>query len=212
MVIISCFSLTILVFLAGFFRRQTKWLPLPLLVVVAGVVISLLLPIIGPLWALKTSQVVHIPANIFGAITTPDFSKMLTDPRIFKDALTIGLLASLETLLCAEAIDKLNPLKRKTPLNRELMAQGVGNIVCGLVGALPMTAVIIRGAANVDAGGRTRLSAFTHGVFLLLAVAAIFRFIFSEQTPLCTKSKTSSIAKIHVFPLPIFNAVLISRR
>jgi MFS superfamily sulfate permease-like transporter len=83
------------------------------------------------------------------------------------------LLASLETLLCMEAIDKLDKLKRRTPVNRELIAQGVGNMVCGLVGAIPMTAVIVRGAANVDAGARTKLSAFTHGIFLLGAVLLI---------------------------------------
>jgi len=79
----------------------------------------------------------------------------------------------LETLLCVEAIDKLDKRNRITPVNRELIAQGIGNIACGLLGAIPMTAVIVRGAANVDAGGRTKLSSFTHGLFLLLAVALI---------------------------------------
>lgn len=171
--LITIVSLAILVLFSGFFRRKAKWLPLPLLVVLAGVGMSLLMPWINPEWALKTTQTVTIPDNIFGEITTPDFSKTMSDPRIFKDAFTIGLLASLETLLCVEAIDKLDPLKRRTPVNRELIAQGVGNMTCGMVGALPMTAVIVRGAANVDAGGRTRLSSFTHGVFLLLAVVAV---------------------------------------
>lgn len=172
-VLITVVSLLLLVIFSDFFRRKAKWLPLPLLVVLAGVGMSLLLPLLNPSWALNTGQIVNIPANIFGEITTPDFSKMMSDNRIFKDAFTIGLLASLETLLCVEAIDKLDPLKRKTPVNRELIAQGVGNMACGMVGALPMTAVIVRGAANVDAGARTRLSAFTHGVFLLLAVAIV---------------------------------------
>ncbi|HRI59194.1 MAG TPA: SulP family inorganic anion transporter, partial [Saprospiraceae bacterium] len=170
-VLITIVSLALLVMFGDFFRRKAKWLPLPLLVVLAGVSLSLLMPMINPSWALKAGQIVNIPANIFGEITTPDFSKLMSDNRIFKDAFTIGLLASLETLLCVEAIDKLDPLKRKTPVNRELIAQGVGNMACGMVGALPMTAVIVRGAANVDAGARTRLSAFTHGVFLLMTVA-----------------------------------------
>ena len=172
-VLITLVSLALLVFFSDFFRQKAKWLPLPLLVVLTGVALSLLMPLANPVWALKTTQIVSIPANIFGEITTPDFSKVFSDPRIFKDAFTIGLLASLETLLCAEAIDKLDPLKRKTPVNRELIAQGVGNMACGMVGAIPMTAVIVRGAANVDAGARTRLSSFTHGVFLLAAVAVI---------------------------------------
>ena len=172
-VLITFVSLAILVQLSAFFRRKAKWLPLPLLVVLAGVALSLLMPLADPAWALKATQIVNIPANVFGEISTPDFSKTLSDMRIFRDAFTIGLLASLETLLCVEAIDKLDPLKRRTPVNRELIAQGVGNMACGLVGAIPMTAVIVRGAANVDAGARTRLSSFTHGVFLLAAVAAV---------------------------------------
>lgn len=171
--VITLVSLAILGYWSGFFRRRARWLPLPLIVVGAGVALSFVQPLISPSWALKSTQIVHIPNNIFGEITWPDFSRAGSDIRIWKDALTIGLLASLETLLCVEAIDKLDPLKRKTPVNRELLAQGVGNMLCGLIGALPMTAVIVRGAANVDAGGRTRLSSFTHGVFLLLAVATI---------------------------------------
>jgi MFS superfamily sulfate permease-like transporter len=170
---ITVVSLAVLVFLADFFRHKAKWLPLPLVVVGIGISMSAGLPLIDPSFALKSSQIVSIPSNIFEEITMPDFSKLWSDTRIFKDAFTIGLLASLETLLCVEAIDKLDPLKRKTPVNRELIAQGIGNMLSGLVGALPMTAVIVRGAANVDAGGRTRLSSVTHGAFLLLAVAAI---------------------------------------
>lgn len=170
---ITAVSLCLLGMLGVFFRRKAKWLPLPLLVVVVGVGISMGLQMLYPGWALKSTQIVSIPNNIFSEITTPDFSKVWTNNRIFQDAFTIALLASLETLLCAEAIDKLDPLKRRTPVNRELIAQGIGNMACGMVGAIPMTAVIVRGAANVHAGGRTRLSSFTHGVFLLLAVATV---------------------------------------
>ncbi|MCC6282879.1 MAG: SulP family inorganic anion transporter [Saprospiraceae bacterium] len=170
---ITAVSLVLLVFLGAYFRKYAKWLPLPLLVVLVGVGMCAAFNWVLPAWALKAGQVVQIPDNIFGAITTPDFSQWMSQPRVLKDAFTIGLLASLETLLCVEAIDKLDPLKRKTPVNRELLAQGVGNMACGLVGAIPMTAVIVRGAANVDAGGRTKLSSFTHGVLLLLAVATI---------------------------------------
>jgi MFS superfamily sulfate permease-like transporter len=85
----------------------------------------------------------------------------------------MGILATLETLLCIEAVDKLDRRNRITPVNRELVAQGIGNITCGLLGAIPMTAVVVRGAANVDAGGRTKLAAFTHGLFLLLSVLLV---------------------------------------
>jgi MFS superfamily sulfate permease-like transporter len=80
---------------------------------------------------------------------------------------------TLETLLCIEAIDKLDKRNRITPVNRELIAQGIGNITCGFLGAIPMTAVVVRGAANVDAGASTKLSAFTHGLSLLLAVMLV---------------------------------------
>ncbi len=170
---ISAASVLILTLLGTFFKTKVKWIPLPLLVVSTGIGLSLAFQQFLPAWALKPSQLVTIPANIFGEVTTADFSKLLSNTQIFKDAFTIGLLASLETLLCMEAIDKLDKLKRKTPVNRELVAQGVGNMLCGLVGAIPMTAVIVRGAANVDAGARTKLSSFTHGVFLLGAVVLI---------------------------------------
>ncbi|MBL7802300.1 MAG: SulP family inorganic anion transporter [Saprospiraceae bacterium] len=172
-VVISAVSIAVLGLLGSFFRKKAKWLPLPLLVVLVGVAISLAFGAFLPDWALKPAQIVNIPNNIFGQISTPDFSKIWDNSRVFQDAFTIALLASLETLLCVEAIDKLDPLKRRTSVNRELIAQGIGNMGCGMVGAIPMTAVIVRGAANVQAGARTRLSAFTHGVFLLVAVASI---------------------------------------
>jgi MFS superfamily sulfate permease-like transporter len=95
---------------------------------------------------------------------------LFSNAEIWKDGAIIGLLATLETLLCSEAIDKLDKRNRITPVNRELVAQGFGNMLCGMLGAIPMTAVVVRGAANVDAGGRTKMSAFTHGIFLLFAV------------------------------------------
>lgn len=170
---ISALCVLLLTAASDFFKKKAKWLPLPLVVVLAGVGLAAAYQAFLPGWALRPEQMVMIPDNIFAEVTTADFSKLLSTPQIFRDGFTIGMLASLETLLCVEAIDKLDPLKRKTPVNRELIAQGVGNMACGLVGAIPMTAVIVRGAANVDAGGRTRLSAFTHGVFLLGAVALI---------------------------------------
>jgi MFS superfamily sulfate permease-like transporter len=98
---------------------------------------------------------------------------LFSDLNIWKDGVFIGLLATLESLLCVEAIDKLDQHNRVTPVNRELIAQGVGNIACGFLGGIPLTAVIVRGSANVDAGARTRLSAFMHGVFLLAAVLLV---------------------------------------
>src|SRR6185436_5418604 len=124
-------------------------------------------------YSLKPSQLVMIPADMFSQFTFPDFSKITGNSEIWKQGIMIGMLATLETLLCIEAIDKLDKRNRITPVNRELVAQGIGNMSCGLLGAIPMTAVVIRGAANVDAGGRTKLAAFTHGLFLLMAVLLV---------------------------------------
>jgi MFS superfamily sulfate permease-like transporter len=138
-----------------------------------GIAVNYFFNAVSSGYSLKQSQLVNIPNNIFANISFPDFSKLFSHSSIWKDGAIIGLLASLETLLCVEAIDKLDKHNRITPMNRELVAQGVGNILCGLLGAIPMTAVIVRGAANVDAGGRTKMASFTHGVFLLLSVLLI---------------------------------------
>lgn len=170
-IIISLISLGLLIGLMRPFAKKSRWLPASLLVVAAGVVLNLLFTKMAPALTLKQTQLVSIPLDIFAQIRFPDFSKLFTSVTIWKDGLVIGLLATLETLLCLEAVDKLDIHNRITPVNRELVAQGIGNITCGLLGAIPITAVVVRGAANASAGGKTKLSAFTHGLFLLLAVA-----------------------------------------
>jgi MFS superfamily sulfate permease-like transporter len=107
-----------------------------------------------------------------GLFTSPDWSQ-LTNPAIYLTAATLAVIASLETLLCVEATDKLDPQKRVTPTNRELLAQGGGNIVSGLLGGLPITQVIVRSSANIQAGAQSRLSAVLHGVLLLVCVASL---------------------------------------
>lgn len=111
----------------------------------------------------------------------PDF-KSVSSPDVWRVALTIGIIASIESLLSLEAVDKLDPLRRVAPPDRELKAQGVGNIVSGLVGGLPITSVIVRSSANVNAGGRTRLSSFCHG--LLLLASALFLVEWINRIPL----------------------------
>jgi MFS superfamily sulfate permease-like transporter len=107
-----------------------------------------------------------------GQFSTPNFSG-ITNPAIWITAFTIALVASLETLLCVEATDKLDPLKRVTPTNKELVAQGAGNIVSGLIGGLPLTQVIVRSSANIQSGGKTKMAAIIHGFLLLISVVAI---------------------------------------
>ncbi len=92
-------------------------------------------------------------------------------------AITIAIIASLETLLSLEATDKLDPLKRLTPTNRELKAQGIGNIISGMLGGLPITAVIVRSSANINAGGKTSLSCFVHGVCLFVSILFFSRYL-----------------------------------
>ncbi len=171
--IITAVSLLVLILLQQPFARRWKMVPAPLLAVLAGIAVNYLFDMASSGYSLKHTQLVNIPDNVFGEIRFPDFSGIFRSSAIWKDGIIIGLLATLETLLCVEAIDKLDKHNRITPVNRELLAQGIGNMACGLLGAIPMTAVIVRGAANVDAGARSRLSSFTHGLFLLLSVLFI---------------------------------------
>ncbi len=172
-VIISVISLVLLIVFQLPKIKKKVSLPPALIVVVIGVLVNWAFAQFAMEHRLKSTQLVNISSNLLSGIVFPDFSKLFQSTEIWKNGLTIGILASLETLLCVEAIDKLDLRNRITPVNRELIAQGIGNICCGLLGAIPMTAVIVRGAANIDAGGRTKLSAFTHGLLLLLSVMLI---------------------------------------
>jgi MFS superfamily sulfate permease-like transporter len=109
------------------------------------------------------------PGELFSALPRPDFSGILR-PEMWISAVTIAVVASIETLLSLQAIDRLDPLKRRSPPDRELLAQGAGNAVSGFFGGLPVTAVIVRSGANVAAGGRERMSAVVHGLLLLAAL------------------------------------------
>lgn len=128
-------------------------------------------------WGISGEHLVQVPvlesfANFGSLFQFPNFS-VIGNTEIWITAFTIALVASLETLLCVEATDKLDPYKRTTPANRELFAQGVGNTVSGLVGGLPITQVIVRSSANIQSGGRTKLSAIIHGFLLLISVMLI---------------------------------------
>lgn len=172
-IFITAASLIVLILLQRPFAKKLKIVPAPLLVVVIGILTEFIFSSVTTGFSLKPTQLVNIPSNVFANISFPDISKIFSSVEIWKYGLMIGALATLETLLCVEAIDKLDKSNRITPVNRELIAQGIGNMACGFLGAIPMTAVVVRGAANVDAGGRTKLSSFTHGLFLLLAVLLI---------------------------------------
>ncbi|WP_031433041.1 SulP family inorganic anion transporter [Methylomarinum vadi] len=155
--------------------------PGPLVAVAWGIVYNLSAKAYFPAWAVSGKHLVSLPATggfeqFVDLFTLPDFS-FFSNPEIYTIAATLAIIASLETLLSLEAVDKLDPLKRTAPTNRELKAQGVGNIISGMIGGLPMTAVIVRSSANINAGGRTRVASFIHGLLLLLSVMYLTRFL-----------------------------------
>jgi MFS superfamily sulfate permease-like transporter len=147
-------------------------LPGPLAAVLTGTLLAEGLALLGH--PLLPAQRVSLPdlSQGLSALSTPDWS-MLQQPATWRIALTLAIVASLETLLSLEAVDRLDPLRRRSNPDRELVAQGVGNTLSGLLGGLPITGVIVRSAANVSAGARSWRSAFAHGVLLLVAVLAV---------------------------------------
>ncbi|KTD06943.1 SulP family inorganic anion transporter [Legionella jamestowniensis] len=149
----------------------------PLVVVIIGILFSTLYGYKILPFVLEPSELVRLPqfsgpGEWFNHVTLPDFSQW-TNWDVYKVAIVIALIASLETLLCVEATDKLDPHKRVTPTDRELKAQGLGNILSSLMGGLPITQVIVRSTANITFGAKTKLSAILHGFFLLLSVVTI---------------------------------------
>ncbi len=153
--------------------RSMRWLPGPLAVVAAGILLNELFRAMAPGLANEHELLVELDAGgLLAGLSMPDFSH-ITNPQVYTTAATIAVVGSVETLLCVEAVDKLDPFKRSSDTNRELRAQGVGNVLAGLLGGIPMTAVIVRGSANVQSGGRTRMSAFLHSVMLLVAVLTV---------------------------------------
>ncbi len=168
--------------------RFRQWLHGALVAVVAGVLLNHGFLLWLPAWALSGNHLVVLPvaetwADIEHFFTWPDFSQ-INNPAIYRVALTLAIVASLETLLCVEAVDKLDPYKRVSSNNRELCAQGIGNICSGLLGGLAMTQLIVRSSANIQSGGRTNLSAILQGVFLLLFVLLLPELM--NQIPLAS--------------------------
>jgi MFS superfamily sulfate permease-like transporter len=178
-IIISVLSLAILILWETKWIKQFKVFQLiqgPLITVVLGIFLNILFREFSGL-ALASKQMVSIPvsetlASFMDQFRMPDFSQW-NNPKIYSTALVLAVVGSLETLLCVEASDKQDPRRRMTPTNRELAAQGVGNIVSGLIGGLPITQVIVRSSVNVQAGGRTKVSAVAHGFLILIAAAFI---------------------------------------
>lgn len=177
--LIAFVSLAILLLWSNILSKKAKIFQLiqgPLVAVIVGI-IYVFFTVGNSYWEIQTQQLVSVPVpedinSFFGQFSFPNFS-VLTNPQIWVTGFTVALVASLETLLCVEATDKLDPQKRITPTNRELIAQGTGNILSGLIGGLPVTQVIVRSSANIQSGGKTKMSAIIHGFFLLISVLLI---------------------------------------
>lgn len=181
-ILITLCCLTVLILWEKPFMKRQKWtsvVPGPLVCVFLGIVFNELFGQFAPAWRLTAEKdhLVELPVagslkEFFGVFTFPAFSQ-ITRVDIWVTAVTLALVGSVETLLCIEATDKLDPEKRISDTNRELRAQGIGNVLSGLIGGLPITSVIVRSSANVYAGARTRLSAFVHGLLLLVAAVLL---------------------------------------
>jgi MFS superfamily sulfate permease-like transporter len=148
----------------------------PLVAVIISIFLGLLFDSSDYL-RIEASHMVALPvaaslSEFLGFFTFPDFTAW-SNSEVYITAITLAIVGSLETLLCLEATDKLDPYKRITPTNRELRAQGIGNMISGLIGGLPITQVIVRSSANIQSGGKTKTSAIMHGVFLLASVIVI---------------------------------------
>ena len=175
-ILIGLLSIMVLILFDSKLMKKQKWttyVPGALVVVVVGIFFnSVLLNNIQ----LTGKHLVQLPvlnsfSELLSIFNAPNFN-LIAAPKIWTVALTIAIVGSLETLLSVEATDKLDPAKQKTDPNRELKAQGIGNLVSGLIGGLPVTQVIVRSSANIAAGGQSKFAAIFHG--LLLAIAVIF--------------------------------------
>jgi MFS superfamily sulfate permease-like transporter len=190
-ILISVLSIVLLVMFEKPFMKQFglfKLLPGALFVVLTGILINSLFGWAYPAWRLTGEHLVQLPvassaSEFLSFFRLPDFSQ-LNNPQIYLIALTLAIVASIETLLCVEATDKLDPFKRNTPTNKELKAQGIGNMLSGLIGGLPVTQVIVRSSANINAGAKSKLSSILHGVILLLSAILIPKFL--NLIPLAT--------------------------
>jgi MFS superfamily sulfate permease-like transporter len=178
-VVISVVSLLILILWNKNFLQRFRFfrlVPAPLGAVIAGILLNLLFNSFIPYLVIDPKHLVNVPKLLGSSggsfFVFPDLSQ-LSNPKIYIAAITIAIVASIETLLSIEACDKMDSAHRITPLNQELKAQGIGNFVSGLLGGLPVTSVIVRSSANINSGARTKASTISHGLILLIALLAI---------------------------------------
>lgn len=207
--IITLVSLAILIFWPRIAAKiKATVIPSPLLVVILGVGMNYAFEAFAPALSVREHLLVGVPvtedlsalaASLPRPVLTMD---AFTNPGVWKSGVVIAIVASIETLLCVEAVDKIDPLKRVTPPDRELKAQGIGNFVSGLIGGLPLTAVIVRGSANVYSGAKTQASAFFHALLLLSTVILIPATL--NQIPLAALAGILLHVGYRLMPVPLF--------
>ncbi len=172
--VIGLLSLAVLILWDRIKPLKNFVIPAPLFVVIMGVLVGRLFTNETGRWLLEASHLVQVPVSesieeFVGFFQRPDFSQ-IGNPTVYIAGITIAIVASLETLLNLEAVDKLDTQRRHSPPSRELLAQGIGNVTAGMIGGLPMTSVIIRSSVNVGTGAKTKMSAIFHGILLLVCV------------------------------------------
>jgi len=174
--LVGIISIAVLVLWDKVKLLKTSLVPAPLVVVLLGVGLSELIAGSGEGWRIQSEHLVNVPlmgdGGIGSLLETPDWGQLF-NPAVYVAAVTLAIVASLETLLNLEAIDRVDPEQRRSPPDRELWAQGVGNVISGLIGGLPVTSVIVRSSVNVNAGNKTRLSTVVHGLLLVGCVLLV---------------------------------------
>lgn len=211
-VVIAAVSLLILILWEFPILKKYKFfklVPGALIVVTLGIVLNEWFKVINPSIYLTGKHLVQLPVansstEFLHQFTLPDFTAF-GNYQVYVVAVTIAIIASLESLLSVEAVDKLDPYKRNTPTNRELKAQGLGNLVSGLIGGLPLTAVIVRSSANVHAGGKTKLSAIIHGLLLLFSVIGFASLL--NKIPLACLASLLLMVGYKLAKIPLFRSM-----
>ncbi len=183
---ISILSLGILISWRKIFPAKLEFIPASFVAVLSGIILVFLFQNIFHFFEFKSTQFISLPESVFGGIQGPSLATFNFSKEIWMTAFVIAMVASLETLLSVEAIDKLDPYNRSTPMNRELIAQGIGNFFSGMLSGLPITAVIVRSAANAEAGARTKVSSFAHGIWIVLVL--LFCIPLLNKIPYCVLS------------------------
>ena len=170
-VVITILSMLVLIYWDKISIKSIKIIPVSLFVVILGVVCNALFIYYFPSFAIETAHLVHIPKfdGVQSLLTFPNFSG-IANYQVWVVAFTIAIVASLETLLNLEAVENIDPHKRQASPNRELFAQGIGNILSGLIGGIPITSVIVRSSVNINAGAASKVSTILHGLFLLISL------------------------------------------